>query len=145
MKEKISLLSERDIENLKLKEVIDESVQPKLDKAIEDIINKEYKDNNADRDEIDDSYMRGYKLERLYDKHSQAVQVVVVGVFLLALFIALFNGVMQDCQGAEFGKLVPNYSALTLLFAVAVTLIIQGIKGIIIRRQIKDNLKQLEK
>jgi hypothetical protein len=131
------LLTKQDIENIELKEKIDDEINAQLQTEYINLINSQARKYNINYNELGASEINKYTLKKEYNFYDCNGMFITFGIFseipfLLMIYVTLFRGVKFE---------FPWF--ILFLIVIGIFLITYGSRGLIIKHKIKNNFKEL--
>jgi len=131
------LLTEQDIKNIELKANIDNEINKQLKIKYGDLINEQSEKYKINYNDLDTSENNRYVLKREYNKQDNIFSCLFFGFISIA---GITNAILSSIY---CGFVIQNVWILVAWGIISVALIYLGIKGILIKRKIKKNLKEV--
>lgn len=134
---KLYELTKQDLENIEIKEKIDDELFLKLQIERKNLIRQQSEKYQVDYNKISTSENNKYILRREYSNNNRVFECLFFGGISL-IFITLM--VLSNIYN---GLEISNIPIFIIWLIVSILMIIFGIKSLLIRRKIKNNFKEL--
>lgn len=128
------LLTDKEINNIEIRNKAYEVISKRIDEESEKIREEEFGKFNKDEDELDRSYLIMYNLRIIYANYESVYIMLLFGIASLSFvfYMATFNTVIVFDKSMIY----------SFMFIIGTLSSVWSIKGLLIRYKIKSNFKK---